>query len=273
MMGTQLLRGRGFTAADGPNAAPVVLIAASTANRYWPDENPLGKHVKSVNEPQWRTVIGVVADVRHFSLTTDANGGVSGTMYMPYAQSVQADRSLPAVMNLVVKTSADPARIGAELRALAMAQGPNLPISRVEAMEAIVAASIAGRRSTAGLFLAFAIAAVILASVGIYGVVSHSVSQRTYEIGVRMAIGATRGNVVAMILRQGLSFATAGLGVGLVFAIGLTRFLSSLLYGVSPTDPLTFALVSALLLTIAVVSSGVPAWRARIDPTKSLRTD
>jgi putative ABC transport system permease protein len=274
MMGIRLLAGRGFTEADGADSSGVLLITPSTANRFWPGEDPIGKQIKLAWEGQWRTVVGVVDEVRQYDLTGDSPDWITGAIYMPYPQSVQNGRQPPAAMNLLVKTSADPARIGRELRSLATSQNPNVPVSEVQTMEAIVSASVADQRSTMGLFISFGVAAILLAAIGIYGLVSYSVSQRTYEIGVRMAMGATKSNVVALILTQSLRVALPGIAAGIVAAFALSRFLSSLLYGVASTDPLTFLAVSALLLGIALAASGVPAWRAaQIDPTKSLRVD
>jgi predicted permease len=275
MMRIPLLAGRGFTEADGANSSGVVLVAASTASRYWPGENAVGKHIKTAADREWRTVVGVVSDVRQNNLTGAAPDFIRGAIYTPYAQSsVQVNRQLPAAMNLLVKTSADPARIRSEMRRLAIRRSPNVPVSEVQTMESVVSDSIANRRSTMGLFISFAVAAMILASVGVYGLVSYSVSQRTAEIGVRMAIGASKGNVVALILRQCLKVAALGIGAGIIAAIVLTRFLASLLYGVAPTDLLTFSAVSVLLLGITAAASCVPAWRAaQIDPTKSLRAE
>ncbi|HYL99726.1 MAG TPA: FtsX-like permease family protein, partial [Blastocatellia bacterium] len=181
---------------------------------------------------------------------------------------------LPATMTLLVRTTADPARIGGEIRKLAVEQSPDVPVSEVQTMESLVSDSVASRRSTMGLFISFAAAALILAAVGIYGLVSYSVSQRRYEIGVRMAIGATKANVVGLILKQGLGVAAIGIGCGLTGAILLTRFLATLLYGVGATDPLTFAAVTALLLGVTIAASCIPASRAaRVDLTRSLRVE
>jgi len=274
MMRIPLLAGRAFTDADGPQSAGVLLISASTARRFWPGENAVGKHIKPVFDQQWRTVVGVVGDVRQDNLTGNSPDFIVGSIYMPYPQSVQGNRQLPAAMTLLVKTSADPAKIGSEIRRLAIDQNPNVPIGEVQTMERIVSASIADRRSTMGLFISFGVVAIILAAVGIYGLVSYSVSQRTYEIGLRMAIGATKANVVALILGHSFRVALMGIGAGVIAAILLTRFLSSLLWGVAATDPLTFAAVIALLVGITITASCVPAWRAaQIDPTRSLRVE
>lgn len=272
MMHIHLLAGRTFTEADSENAAGVALISASTAKRYWPDENAVGKHIKESSEQQWRTVVGIVADVRQFSLAQAPPDFISGAIYMPYAQSVQGNRQIPTAMNLLVRTPADPLIVGREMRRLAHDQNPNIPVGEVQTMDGIMTASIANHRSTMSLFISFAIAAIALAMAGIYGLVSYSVSQRTYEIGVRMAIGATKRDVVALVLKQSLRVALAGIAIGVVAAFILTRFLASFLYGVAATDPLTFSVVVALLMVATVIASCVPAWRAsRVDPISALR--
>jgi ABC-type antimicrobial peptide transport system permease subunit len=218
--------------------------------------------------------VGVVDDVRQNDLTGEWPEWVKGAIYLPYPQSVQFGRQLPAAMNLLVKTATDPQRIGSEIRTLAISRNPNVPISEVRTMDAVVSNSIANRRSTMSLFVSFAATALILAAVGVYGMVSYSVSQRTYEIGIRMAIGASKGSILAMVLGQSLKIAVAGIAAGVLGAIALTRFLSSLLYGVAATDPLTFLAVGTLLFLTTAAASCVPAWRAaQVDLTKSLRVN
>ncbi len=274
MMQIPLLAGRDFTEADGPQAARVILISASTARYFWPGENPIGKHIKTTGEPKWRTVVGVVGDVRQFNLGKSFPGFIPGAMYMPYAQSAREDGGIPAAMTLMVKTGADPERIGQALRVLSQDQDPDIPVGPVVALEDVVFGSISDFRSTIRVFISFAAAAILLAAIGIYGLVSYWVSQRTFEIGVRVAIGATRRRIVSMILGQGLRVALCGTAVGVVAALAATRFIASLLYGVTATDPLTFAAVSALVVGVAAAATAFPAWKAsRIDPTRSLRVD
>jgi putative ABC transport system permease protein len=267
-----VLAGRGFTSADTADSAKVALVTASTASRFWPGQSPVGKHIRVVWDREWRTVVGVVADVRQYDLTGESPGWIKGAMYLPYAQSVQIDRQLPAAMHLLVKTAADPARVGGELRSLAVSRNPNVPVSEVRAMDALVSDSIANRRSTMRVFLGFAAAALILAAVGVYGLVSYSVSQRTREIGVRMAIGANKRGILKLVLSQSLRIAAAGIAVGMAAAVALTRFLESQLYGVAATDPMTFLAVGSLLFLTTAAASAIPAWRAaQTDLTQSLR--
>lgn len=274
MMNIPVLTGRGFTEADTADSSWVALVTASTARRFWPGEQPVGKHIRTGWDREWRTVVGVVDDVRQNDLTGEWPEWVVGAIYLPYPQSVQIDRQLPAAMNLLVKTAANPQRIGSEMRNLAVSRNPNVPIGEARTMDAVVSDSIADRRSTMSLFIGFAAAALILAALGVYGLVSYSVSQRTYEIGVRMAIGASKGSILAMVLAQSLRIATAGIAVGVLGAIALTRFLSSLLYGVAATDSFTFLAVAALLFLTTAAASFGPAWRAaQVDLTKSLRVN
>jgi predicted permease len=274
MMGIPLLAGREFTAADGPNSAGVLLITASTAQRFWPGENPIGKHIKTAGEAQWRTVVGVVGNVRQISRSKDLPDWIPGALYMPYAQSVLEDGQIPAAMTLLVKARAGSERPGSVIRSLAEELDPNAPVGQVQSLEEIVSLSISNFSSTVRVFLSFAAAAILLAAIGIYGLVSYWVTQRTYEIGVRVAVGATRQRIVSMILTQGLRIALYGIAVGVLAAFVLTRYLASLLYGIAPTDPLTFTAVTILILGVATTATAFPAWRAAcIDPVKSLRTD
>ena len=274
MMRIPLLAGREFTEADGANSADVLLITPSTARLLWPGENPVGKHIRRAGEPQWRTVVGVVGDVRQYSLAKDRPDWVPGAMYMPYAQSAREDGQIYAAMTLLVKGRAESGRLGHEIRRLAEEQDPNVPVSRVQALEEVVSGSIADFRSTIRVFLSFAGAAILLAAIGIYGLVSYWVAQRTFEIGVRVAIGAGRPRIVSMVLKQGLRVALYGVGAGILAALAMTRFLASLLYGVTATDPVTFVAVIALVLAVTVTATAFPAWRAaRIDPVRSLRVD
>jgi putative ABC transport system permease protein len=274
LMRIPVLAGRGFTEADGANSEGVVLLTESTARRFWPGENAVGKHIKPVWDDHWRTVVGIVADVHQYGLVNRVPQGIAGAMYMPYTQSVVDDNQFPAAMNLLIRTAGDPARVAQEIRALAVEQNPNVPVGRVETMDSIVSGSISDFRSTMSVLLSFAFTALVLAAIGIYGLVSHSVTQQTYEIGVRMPLGATKPGIVGLIVGQSLRFVAGGALAGIGAAFAFTRFLSSLLYGVSSTDPLTFVGVILFLFGIAALTSCAPAWRAaQTDPLISLRVD
>lgn len=274
MMRIPLLAGRDLAETDGAKSAAVLLISASTARHFWPGENPIGKHIKEANEQQWRTVVGVVGDVRQYSLSKAMPDWIPGAIYMPYAQAVREDGQIPAAMTLLVKTRANSDGPAREIRTLAQDQNPNVPIGQVQPLEEVIAGSIANFRATIRVFISFAAAAILLAAIGIYGLVSYWVTQRTYEIGLRVAIGATRRRIVSMILAQGLRVALYGIVVGVIVTLAATRFLASLLYGVGATDLSTFAAVTVPVLGVAIAATAFPAWRAsRIDPIKCLRVD
>lgn len=274
MMKIPLLAGRELSDADGAKSAPVLLISAATAKHFWPGQNPVGKHIKTTGEPQWRTIVGVVGDVHQFSLSKALPDWIPGAMYMPYAQAVREDGQIPAAMSLLVKVRADAEGVAREIRTLAQDQDPDVPVGSVQPLDEIVSGSIANFRATIRVFISFAAAAILLAAIGIYGLVSYWVSQRTYEIGLRAAIGATRHRIISMILAQGVRVALYGIVAGVVAALVATRFLASLLYGVGATDPLTFAAVTALVLAVAILATAFPAWRAsRIDPVRCLRVE
>ncbi|MFN7996129.1 MAG: ABC transporter permease [Bryobacteraceae bacterium] len=274
MMRIPLLAGRNLSEADGLKSARVILISAATARHFWPGENPIGKHIKGTGERAWRTVVGVVGDVRQFTLGKNFPDFIPGAMYMPYAQSVREDGQIPAAMTLLVAARSDASRLARDIRSLAQEQDPNVPVGQVEKLEDLVAGSIADFRATIQVFVSFAAAAILLAAIGVYGLVSYWVTQRIFEIGVRVAIGATRGRIVSMIFGQGLRVALWGIGAGVLGALAATRFLTSLLFGVTATDPFIFAVVTGFVLAVASAATAVPAWRAsRIDPTRSLRVD
>lgn len=274
LMQIPIIAGRGFTEADGPNAPAVILISSSTARRFWPGASPLGKHIRNAGEKSWRTVIGVVADVKQYDLITHSHAWIAGAVYMPYSQAVQNNGQIPVVMHLLVKTAATAEQTGIELRRMAVDASPNVPVGKVISLADFAGQSISWFRSTIWVFLSFAGSALLLAAIGLYGLMSYSVSQRTYEISVRMAIGANARSVVGLILGQSLRITATGIGLGLVAAVVFTRFLSVMLVGVKPTDPLTFAAVVLLVFVVTVIASSVPAWRAaRVDPIKTLRAE
>jgi len=274
MMKIPLLAGRFFSDADGMKAPGVVLVSAATARRYWPGENPVGKHIKTVWEQQWRTVVGVVADVRQYDLAGHTPEWIKGTIYMPYPQAVDLSEGIPATMNLMFRTSADTRRVAMEVRGLVAGLNPNVPVGEVRTMEGVVEKSTSGSRSIMWLFVSFAGSALVLAAIGVYGVVSFSAAQRTYEIGVRVALGASRGSVFGMVIGQGLRMVFFGMAAGVVVSLIATRVLAGLLYGVGATDPVTFLGVALLLIATAALAGYWPARRAsRIDPLTALRVD
>ena len=277
LMRIPLQRGREFNAADmAPDAPSVVLITAATARKYWPNQDAIGKHLKRVWAPDWTTVVGVVGDVNEDSLASKLPEYADGAVYLPYGNAANAEvrhgNPHPIEMTLVVRTTSDRLSLAGELRKVVSTLNPDVPVSEVQTLDTVVSKSMATPRSMMSLFAIFAALAMVLGAVGIYGVVSYSVIQRTPEIGIRLALGAQRADVIWLVMRQGGRVALVGVGIGIAGALGLTRFLSSLLYGVKPADPLTFIVVSSILTGVALLASYIPARRAaKVDPTEALR--
>jgi putative ABC transport system permease protein len=269
-----LLQGRAFDRADAERAAPVVVVSAGTARRYWPGQDPIGKRIRVVWDADWRTVVGVVGDVRQYALSGRSPADITGALYMPYPQAVALDRQIPRSMALVVRSSGDPDGLGEGLRASVAGMSPDLPVSAVERLDVVVAASVAEARAMMWLFAGFAGCALFLAAIGTYGVVSYATAQRTYEIGVRVAVGASRRDILGLVVGQSLKLVLAGLAAGVVAALALGRTLSSFLYGVTASDPVTFAAVTGILVLTAVLAGALPGRRAAaIDPARALRND
>ena len=274
MLRIPLVAGRYFTRADGTNASGVAVISASTARHYWPGESAIGKHIKPSAWQHWSTIVGVVADIQQYRPGQDLPDWVPGSLYLPYAQAGTLDgRALPA-MTLVVRTRSDTPEFRSALRELAEAEATNAPVGQVRRMDQIVTEASGDFRSIMRVFLSFAITAVVLAAIGIYGLMSYWVGQRTYEIGLRVTMGASRGQIARMIYGQGLGVASYGIAAGVAGAWLATRFLTSLLFGVAPTDWATFLSSAVLIAAVASVAVSVPAWRAtRIDPIRTLRAE
>ena len=269
-----VLQGRDFEDRDGEESARVVVVSASTARRYWPGEDPIGKRIRVVWDREWRTVVGVAGDVRQYALSGRAPADITGAMYMPYPQAVGLDRQIPRVMALFLRATSDPAEIAARLRPLVAGLDPEVPVSEVRRLEAVRDAAIGEPRTMMWLFAGFAACALLLATLGTYGVVSYTAAQRTYEIGVRLALGATRGQILRLVVGQSVRLVSIGAAAGLLAALALGRSLSSFLYGVSAHDPATFAGVVVLLVITAAVAGGVPGQRAAAtDPVRALRAD
>ncbi|MFZ1219630.1 MAG: ABC transporter permease [Chthoniobacterales bacterium] len=265
-MGIPLVRGRDFNDQDTLDSTLGVVISEKTAKRYWPNEDPIGKRLKpgsTAGSSPWRTVIGVVKDVRQNDFIAEPKM----QMYFSFRQV----RSLVANA-LVVRTAVDPLSLATSVRNSVWAVDKDQPVSNIDSMEHIVAGAVARQRFSMLLLAIFAGVALILAAVGIYGVMSYSVAQQTREIGIRMALGAQRSDVLRMTVKQGLKLVAFGLVLGLVAAFILTRVMATLLFGISATDPLTFFSISLVLLAVAILASYIPALRAtRVDPMIALR--
>jgi len=264
-LGIPLLSGRDFSETDGPNTPKVTIIDERLAREYWPNASPLGKRIRfgppEDNEP-WHTVVGVAGAVRHARLDVDTDKIV----YLPHLQ-------IPVNgLALVVRATANPESLAGAVRSKVREMDADLPVTKVMTMEDVVAQSIWQPRLYSILFGVFAIVALLLATVGIYGVMSYTVSTRTREFGLRMALGAQSGDLIRLILGQGMRLAFLGVAAGLVGAFALTRLLKNLLFEVTATDPLTFALITALLTLVALAACWLPARRAtKVDPLVALR--
>jgi putative ABC transport system permease protein len=260
-----LLSGRLYDERDGPDKQRVAIVNDAFARRFFPNGDVLGKRV-SFSCPEGaslcRTIVGVVGNVRQESLTDD----VAAELYLPYTQMPMNG------MTLVVRTTSDPLSLAPAVRNEVLGVDKNQPIFDVKTMDQRVNDAVAVSRSLMLLFSAFALLALVLGSVGIYGIVSYSVTQRTHEIGIRMALGARAGNVLSLIMKNGLALVLTGIVIGIAGALALTRFMTTLLFGVTPTDTATFVIVSAIFFVIAVAASLIPAVRAtRVDPLVALR--
>ncbi|HEX4544070.1 MAG TPA: ABC transporter permease [Candidatus Acidoferrum sp.] len=260
-----LLRGRDIASTDTSDSPGVILINETIAKLIWPGEDPLGKRVKVGGlDHDWLTVIGVVGSVHHEGLDTAPDT----QMYIPHTQWPYPDTG----MTFVVRTAGAPSTLAPAAREAIHSLDATQPLSRVMPLEDYVALSVQGRRFALILIGAFATLALLLSVVGIYGVTAYSVAQRTHEIGIRMALGAQRSEVMGLVLRQGMALIVVGSLLGVAASLGLTRFLGSLLFDVTPTDPTTFALVVALLIAVAALACWIPARRAtRVDPMVALR--
>lgn len=264
-VGIPVLRGREFNAQDGPDAPRVAIINEATVRLYFPNEDPLGKRL-AFGDPgpntRWMTIVGVIRDVRRYGLDTP----VRIEVYLPHAQAPSR------AMELVVRTAGRPLDLAGGLRSIVQGIDKDLPLAWVRTLDDMLDSSLSQRRLNMMLVGMFALAALSLAAVGIYGVMSHAVSLRRREIGVRMALGADSSTILRLILKQGLGVAAAGAGVGLAGALALSRFLEGLLFGVRTTDPLTFLAVPVVLLAVAAAACWLPARRAaRTDPLSVLR--
>jgi putative ABC transport system permease protein len=273
-IGEQVVRGRSIEANDTSDTQLVALINDEMARRYWPGRDPIGGRFRIGQNPTrpWVTVVGIVKSVRHNGITEV----VKEKFYVPHTQWHRSlgNANLIRSMTLVIKTDGDPSSLTTSVRGVIRQIDPNLPVADVRTMDQVVGAALATPRFTSVLLSIFAALALTLSAIGIYGVLSYLVSRRTREIGIRVAIGAQRADVIRMVLGSGLSLALIGIAGGIALALGITRLLRGLLHGVTPADPLTFAGVAVLLTAVAIVASTVPAWRAsRVDPVLALKSE
>jgi putative ABC transport system permease protein len=268
-MNIQLRQGRYFTDHDNENSMHVAIVNETMARQYWPGQNAVGGRFK-LGDPNddtpWIQIIGVVADVRQMGLDEP----VKAEMYFPYQQVPQYDFYMPR--DLAIRTSGDTSNLVGSVRQIVHEVDPDQPISNIATMADVLGVEAAPRRMGMIMLAAFAGLALLLASLGIYGVLAYFVTQHTNEIGVRMALGATQGNILGLVLKKGMGLTLLGVGIGLVASFALTRLMSSLLFGVKASDPLTFVAVPLLLAGVALVACLIPARKAaKVDPMIALR--
>ena len=261
LIGAPILQGRDFTAADRDSAPPVVIVNQTMARQVWGAESPLGKRISFNNGRSWAEVVGVVGDVKEFGLEAD----VPAQMFFAFDQ-------FPGAGTVLLRTAGDPLSLARRVAQAVYAIDPNQPVDEVRTLEELRRNSLASPRLTTTLLTMFAVLALIITAAGLAGVIAFTVSQRTHEIGIRMALGAERGTVLGMVLRQGLAMVVVGLAIGVAGAVALSHVMSGLLFGVEATDPLTFVAVGLLLFAVALAACLIPARRATaISPMLALR--
>lgn len=263
---TSFLAGRAFTSADAPNSERVALVNELFARQYF-SGSPLGHQISITDDksgkPEWMNIVGEVQDSRDVNLLE----APYPEFYIPVAQG-----NIPVNGNFIMRTGKDPLVLASAVKQQIWSVDKNAPITDLRTMDQIVASNVATPRFQAQLLSLFAGLGLLLAILGIYGVISYAVSQRTHEIGIRMALGAKPGDVLRLVIGQAMLLATAGIAIGTAGAFVLSRFLQSLLFGIKPTDPLTYALVAVSLVIVSLAASYIPARRAmRVDPMVALR--
>ena len=275
-MGIPILRGRDIAEADTLDSPGVVVINEALARKHWPGEDPIGKRITFDDQdknPNWLTVVGVSKNTVRSSWGAAPRGEVY-LAYLQHRRYLERPTSVYAYLTLVLRASGDPSALAPAVRRAVWSVDPNVTISQVLKMDDVAATAVSAPRFYLLLLAVFACVALLLSAVGIYGVMSYAVSRRTHEIGLRMALGAGQGDVLRLVVRQGMTVALAGAAAGVIGALLLTRLMKTLLYGVGATDPLTFAAVSLVLVAVALAANYVPAHRAsRIDPLAALRHD
>jgi putative ABC transport system permease protein len=264
---TPVIHGRAIDGRDTAAAAPIVVINRTLARQLFPNKDAIGRRIKLINPEQsadWRTIVGVVGDVKYRGLDEESQP----TVYTPFAQT-------PFMwMYVMVRTTGDVEPMTRTLRTVVPSVIPSSTAANIRPMEQVVAQSVAVPRFNMLLVSAFALLALLLAAIGMYGVIAYSVAQRTHEIGVRMALGAERIDVLRLVLSEGMATAAGGVAVGLAGAAALTGAMARLLFGITARDPLTFGAGAAVLLTVAVLASVIPALRAtRVEPVTALRAE
>jgi putative ABC transport system permease protein len=273
VMNIRLVSGRAFTREDLTGHPAVAIVSASTARKFWPGQDPVGLHVRFVGEAAWHTIVGVVSDIRAFDLTRDVPEWIDGSIYVPYAaNATMEDKRVPSDMTLVLGTTLGPTQVSGMIRSVTHSAGGDVAVSDVRAMESVLTAAVAAPAATAALLVTMAGLALVLGTIGVYGVLSFLVSRRTRDLGIRIALGAQRRDLFWLVIREGGMLCGAGVLTGFAGALAATRLMSNELYGISPTDPLTYAAVGIVVLLVTMTACYVPTRRAMgVDPLVVLR--
>lgn len=276
-IGTSLEQGRFFTLADNASASPVVIVNKSFAKTYWPGQNPIDKRIavsylgpgrKATGPPRFREVVGIVSDIKQKALDLPANPA----LYMPFYQD--ETNHVYSGMSVFVRTSADPAQQAMAIRKVIQGMNPDQAIQQMRTMEDVLSLTLSSRKLSLILVGAFASLALLLCAIGIYGTIAYSVSQRTRELGLRLALGATRGKLLELIMKEGMLLVAIGIAIGLALSFMVSRMISGMLFGITALDPVTFILASTILFIIAAAACFFPALRSsRMDPLEALRVE
>jgi predicted permease len=272
VMGIRVDAGRAFTREDLAGA-PVAIVTAATARRFWPGENAVGRHLRFVGERQWRRIVGVSADVRGYDLNRSAPEFIAGVAYVPHGLAgTMEDGRIPVDMTLALLTDLDESAVAALARRAARQAGGETAIGEIRSMQSLLSDAVAAPSATTTLLAAMAGLAVVLGCVGVYGVLSFLVSRRTRDFGIRLALGAQPRDVFWLVIKEGAVLCAAGIGLGLGGAMLATRWMSSELHGVSPTDPATYAAVALAIAAVTMLACYLPTRRAMsVDPLIVLR--
>jgi len=261
--GVPLVRGRDFTWADDEKAPRVVIVSQSLAHRFWPHEDAIGKHLTFTRFQVPFEIVGIAGDTKNNGLQADPRM----TLYTAYPQW-----TFPG-MSLAIRTEGDPSGFAKAATTQVQAVDKDIPVTNLQTVDALMDAQLTGQRQTMFLIGGFAAVALLLAVIGLYGVMAYSVAQRTTEIGIRQAIGARRGDILRLVFGQAVRLSLAGIAAGALAAVGLTQLISGMLFHIGATDPFTFGAIAVLFLAVAMLATYIPAWRAtRVDPLEALRS-
>jgi predicted permease len=273
-MGISLKRGRFFSLQDDERSQSVAVIDEAFARKYFPNEDPIGRRIQFDDNQKPLQIIGVVGHVKQWGLDTDEKQSLQAQLYLPFRALSDEQLRGPGVVRVTARTEELMPSLLDSIRHVVRSKNSQNVISRPQTMNEVIAGSLAARRFLMTLLNVFAAVALLLASIGLYGVISYLVGQRTQEFGIRLALGAQPKDVFRIVLSQGLKMALSGIAIGLVVALGLTRLMAKMLYGVSTTDPATFMVIASLLTAVSVLASLVPAHRAtKVDPMLALRAE